>query len=279
MGPRRLRRGAAGEAEAEVMRRSPHAQEHHPRDGSVTKGSRQSAGGPHDIEEPWRTALRMAWEAHRSGNVGVGAVITDAAGAIVATGRNRVVDAEAPAGRLRATYLAHAEMDVLAQLPHGDYPDHTLWTTLEPCLMCASAVVLSHVGSLRYAAADPLWSGIDRLPSLNAQVARRWPIRSGPVPGPVGAFCALLPLVWAMRRKPEGVVARAYAEHDPAMLALGRRCLQDRTLEELSATSVEEALQLLWTDLCHVAEPPEDAWSAPRHRRSSPRLRPVLNLD
>ncbi len=187
----------------------------------------------------------MAWEAHDSGNVGVGSVLTDPAGAIVATGRNRVLDAEAPAGRLHATYLAHAEMDVLAQLPHGDYPDHTLWTTLEPCLMCASAVVLSHVGSLRYAAADPLWSGIDRLPALNAQVARRWPIRCGPLTGPVAAFCGLLPLVWAMRRKSEGVVARAYAEHDPRLLALGRRLVGDGTLDALLGRSVEEALERL----------------------------------
>jgi tRNA(adenine34) deaminase len=114
----------------------------------------------------------MAWQAHCSGNLGVGAVLTDPAGVIVATGRNRGGDVEAPSGRLHTTYLAHAEMDVLALLPHGDYPDHTLWTTLEPCLMCASAVVLSHVGTVRYAAADPLWAGIERLPDLNAQVAR-----------------------------------------------------------------------------------------------------------
>jgi tRNA(Arg) A34 adenosine deaminase TadA len=98
----------------------------------------------------------MAWQAHCRGNLGVGAVLTGPAGVIVAAGRNRVRDVEAPRGRLHTTYLAHAEMDVLAQLPHGDYPDHTLWTTLEPCLMCASAVVLSHVGIVRYAAADPL---------------------------------------------------------------------------------------------------------------------------
>jgi tRNA(Arg) A34 adenosine deaminase TadA len=38
----------------------------------------------------------MAWQAHCSGNVGVGAVLTDSTGVIVATGRNRVLDAEAP---------------------------------------------------------------------------------------------------------------------------------------------------------------------------------------
>ncbi|MGH6943268.1 MAG: hypothetical protein ACREH6_03480, partial [Geminicoccaceae bacterium] len=59
------------------------------------------------IGEPWRTALRLAWEAHAKGNLGVGCVLTDGAGAIVAAGRNRVIDADAPPGRLRSTYLAH----------------------------------------------------------------------------------------------------------------------------------------------------------------------------
>jgi tRNA(adenine34) deaminase len=210
------------------------------------------------IGEPWRAALGLAWEAHGAGNIGVGAVLTDPAGAIIATGRNRVFDADAPPGRLRSTWLAHAEMDALAQLPHGDYPEHTLWTTLEPCLMCASAVVLSHVGTVRYAAADPLWSGIDHLPGLNAQAARRWPIRCGPLRGPVAAFCGLLPLVWAVRRKADGVVARAYQKHDPALLDLARRLIGEGVLDELRGGSVEEASTRLWDDLCAVAAMAED---------------------
>jgi tRNA(adenine34) deaminase len=207
------------------------------------------------VGEPWRTALRLAWEAHGTGNIGVGAVLTDPAGAIVATGRNRVFDGDAPPGRLRSTYLAHAEMDVLAQLPHGDYPGHVLWTTLEPCLMCASAVVLSHVGTVRYAAGDPLWSGIDRLPDLNAQVGRRWPIRHGPLRGAIAAFCGLLPLVWAVRRKADGVVARAYQEHDPVLLALARRLVRDGVLDELRGGSLDQALARLWDDLCTIEAP------------------------
>ena len=210
------------------------------------------------IGEPWRAALRLAWEAQGRGNIGVGAVLTDRAGEIVASGRNRVFDADAPPGRLRSTWLAHAEMDALAQLSHGDYPDHTLWTTLEPCLMCASAVVLSHVGNVRYAATDPLRSGIDRVAGLNAQAARRWPIRHGPMRGPVAAFCGLLPLVWAVRRKADGVVARAYQEHDPALLELARRLIGEGVLDELRGGSVEEASTRLWDDLCAVAAMAED---------------------
>ena len=225
-----------------------------------------------DLGEPWRVALRMAWQAHGRGNVGVGSVLTDSTGVIVATGRNRVLDAEAPSGRLHSTYLAHAEMDVLAQLPQGEYPEHALWSTLEPCLMCASAVVLSHVGAVRYASTDPLWSGIDRLPALNGQVARRWPVRCGPLPGPVGAFCGLLPLVWSIRQKDDGVVARAYAEHDPALLALGRRLVGDGTLDQLLGASIEQVLERLWPELCQVAAPVEGTWPGPESRRDDPRL-------
>jgi tRNA(Arg) A34 adenosine deaminase TadA len=219
-------------------------------------GERSRQRGIAAVDEPWRVALRMAWQAHCSGNVGVGSVLTDGTGAIVATGRNRVLDAEAPPGRPHSTYLAHAEMDVLVQLPQGDYPEHTLWSTLEPCLMCAAAVVLSHVGTVCYAAADPLWSGIERLPALNAQVARRWPVRRGPLPGPIGAWCGLLPLVWAIRRKSDGVVARAYAAHHPALLALGGRLVRDGTLDDLLGASIEAVLERLWGVLSEVTEPP-----------------------
>ena len=41
------------------------------------------------LEEPWRTAVTLAWEAYVGGNVGVGAVLTDPRGRIVAVGRNR----------------------------------------------------------------------------------------------------------------------------------------------------------------------------------------------
>jgi tRNA(Arg) A34 adenosine deaminase TadA len=85
------------------------------------------------LEEPWRIALTLAWEAYVGGSIAVGAVLTDPQGRVVAVGRNRVSDKEAPPGRLRSTFIAHAELDVLGQLKPSDYRRHTLWTTLEPC--------------------------------------------------------------------------------------------------------------------------------------------------
>ncbi len=136
-----------------------------------------------ELDAAWQLALAQAWRAHVLGNIGVGAVLTDRTGFIVGKGRNRVVDTSAPPGRLHGNYLAHAEMDVLAQLPAGDYEHHTLWTTLEPCLLCLSAIVTSHVGAVRFAAPDPLWDGLEELRGINAQVDKRWPRRIGPLTG------------------------------------------------------------------------------------------------
>jgi tRNA(Arg) A34 adenosine deaminase TadA len=202
-----------------------------------------------ELDAAWQRALAQAWRAHVLGNIGVGAVLTDRTGFIVAEGRNRVVDTSAPPGRLHANYLAHAEIDVLAQLPVGDYERHTIWTTLEPCLLCTSAVVTSHVGIVRFVASDPLWVGLDQLPGINAQVAGRWPERIGPIGGPIAAFCAVLPLVWFFRTQGGGAAVRAYESEHGGLVEMARRLSESRTLDPLGGYPVEAVLDLLWPDL------------------------------
>jgi tRNA(Arg) A34 adenosine deaminase TadA len=105
--------------------------------------------------EPWRACLELSWEAYLAGSVPVGAVVVDPAGEIVARGRNRAFEAHL-AGSLAGTRLAHAEVDALAQLPTtGRYSGHVLYSALEPCLLCLGAALLSTVGTIRYAGADP----------------------------------------------------------------------------------------------------------------------------
>ncbi len=204
------------------------------------------------LARPWRQALAQAWVAHGAGNIGVGAVLTDDAGAIVAEGRNRIADATAPPGRLRSTFIAHAEMDVLAQLPPGDYPGHTVWTTLEPCLLCSSAIVMSSVGNVRYAARDWLWDGIAGLADINDFVARRWPTRTGPLDSPIAVFCELLPVLWFVTRKPDGAVVGRYADRHPVLLRLAERLASDGGVASLRGRSVDAALAALWDDLLAV---------------------------
>jgi tRNA(adenine34) deaminase len=97
-----------------------------------------------------RLALEQALAAARAGEVPVGAVLVHEE-RVIATGANRPISACDP--------TAHAEIEALragAQVL-GSYrlTDTTLYVTLEPCLMCAAAVVHARVRRLVYGAFDP----------------------------------------------------------------------------------------------------------------------------
>lgn len=100
--------------------------------------------------EYMRLALEQARAAARAGEVPVGAVLVYEE-RVIATGANRPISACDP--------TAHAEIEALragAQVL-GSYrlTDTTLYVTLEPCLMCAAAVVHARVRRLVYGAFDP----------------------------------------------------------------------------------------------------------------------------
>ena len=95
-------------------------------------------------------ALELARQAEAAGEVPVGAVIVKD-GVIIAEGSNRPIGANDP--------TAHAEIVALraAGQALGTYrlTGTTLYVTLEPCAMCASAMVHARVQRLVYAASDP----------------------------------------------------------------------------------------------------------------------------
>jgi tRNA(adenine34) deaminase len=98
-----------------------------------------------------RQALAEAEAAAYAADVPVGAVVLDAAGTVVGRGHNqREADAD-PA--------AHAEILALrmAGKSRGDWrlDDCTLVVTLEPCTMCAGALLAGRLARLVYGAADP----------------------------------------------------------------------------------------------------------------------------
>ena len=101
-----------------------------------------------------RQALALAEHAARRGEVPVGAVLVrdDGSGdAVVGQGSNRVIGSSDP--------TAHAEINALrdaaARLGNYRLPDTTLYVTLEPCLMCAGALVHARVKRLVFGAREP----------------------------------------------------------------------------------------------------------------------------
>lgn len=111
-----------------------------------------------------RRALDLAAVAAESGEVPVGAVIT-LGEEIVAEARNSM------RGNLDPT--AHAEMVAIrhaaTRLGRSRLDGCTLWVTLEPCAMCASAIALARIESLRFAAEDPKGGGVVHGPRIFSQ--------------------------------------------------------------------------------------------------------------
>ena len=97
-----------------------------------------------------RHALRLAERAGAEGEVPVGAVLIKD-GEVVGEGWNRPIATHDPS--------AHAELLALraAAAAVGNYRllDTTLYVTLEPCVMCAGAIIHARVARVVYGAGDP----------------------------------------------------------------------------------------------------------------------------
>lgn len=121
-----------------------------------SKGGDAAAGGLVDDAGWMRHALQLAAQAAAEGEVPVGAVLVKD-GELVAEGWNRPIALHDPS--------AHAEMLALraaaARLGNYRLTGTTLYVTLEPCVMCAGAIVHARVGRLVFGARDPRAGAVD----------------------------------------------------------------------------------------------------------------------
>jgi len=101
-------------------------------------------------EERMEEALALAEEAMADGEVPVGCVIVDGSGQVIGRGRNRRERDK------RAT--AHAEILAIEEAcqARGDWrlSDCSLYVTLEPCPMCAGAIINARIGKVFFGARD-----------------------------------------------------------------------------------------------------------------------------
>src|SRR5947208_9149956 len=95
-------------------------------------------------------AIALAEEAAADGEIPIGAVVVDRDGRIIGRGRNR---------RESGDPLGHAEIYAIAEAARavGDWrlEGTTMVVTLEPCAMCAGALVNARIERLIFAASDP----------------------------------------------------------------------------------------------------------------------------
>ncbi len=130
-----------------------------------------------DLEALMIEALAEADLAAAGGDVPVGAVLADDRGTIVARGHNRREQSTDPSGhaeiealRAAAKAIGQWRMDAL-----------TMVVTLEPCVMCAGALVNARIGRLVYGCRDEKAGAVDSLFVLgrDPRLNHRFPIRGG----------------------------------------------------------------------------------------------------
>lgn len=130
-----------------------------------------------------RRALELAREAMADGDVPVGAVVADRDGRIIGEGRNR--------REQRRSAVCHAEIEAIRQAcaARNDWrlDGCALYVTLEPCPMCAGAVINARIPVLVYGAKEPLTGSCGSVLNLFEE---RYGFHPAIYGGVLGAECA-----------------------------------------------------------------------------------------
>lgn len=115
-----------------------------------------------DLEKYMREALALAREAAEAGEVPVGCVVFDEAGEIIGRGRNRREEAR--------DACAHAEVEAIraacAQRGSWNLSGCGIAVTLEPCPMCAGAIINARFSLVAYGAKEPLSGSVGSVINL-----------------------------------------------------------------------------------------------------------------
>ena len=110
-----------------------------------------------ELDTAWQKVFELSWESYREGNLPIGAIIVDADGNLLSSGRNRYVASK----RFPNCKVDHAETECIQELDINKYPDlgkYTLYTSMEPCPMCIGTIIMSNLKKVRVAAHDS-WAG------------------------------------------------------------------------------------------------------------------------
>jgi tRNA(adenine34) deaminase len=145
----------------------------------------RSEATPTGHEQMMALAIERAREAERHGDVPIGAVIARDGEPLATAGNER---------ELRADPTAHAEVLAIraaaGALGGWRLSDTTLYVTLEPCAMCAGAIVLARIPAVVYGASDPKAGAAGSVLDVLAEPALNH--RPEVTGGVLGAECAAL---------------------------------------------------------------------------------------
>ena len=184
-------------------------------------------------EYAMRIALDQAQNAWLAGEVPVGAVIMRA-GQVIATGYNRPITTHDPTAHAEIVALRHAAQ----LLENYRLPECELFVTLEPCAMCAMALMHARFKRVVFAATDPKTGVAGSVLDLfgNRQLNHHTAIVGGVLADPASA---MLKRFFAERR------AQIRAERDAVRAAAARQALHGLdVIEEEAMLPVAQVVEL-----------------------------------
>lgn len=213
------------------------------------------------LPSPERTVLELAWASCLAGTTGVGAVILDRSMSIIASGCNATRSCSRMGMPIESSYVAHAEINALARIPTDvSLKECLVLTSLMPCVMCAGAMVMAHVGAVRYIGPDPLFRELATLATLNEFVGEQWPVYEA---GPDDEWAIIAMFLGAHSKavtKPNGPTIAALDRHEPEVAELLREARRNGVVADAAAlgTSLSDFLRGSWHNISAATD----------HRRS-----------
>jgi tRNA(adenine34) deaminase len=152
------------------------------------------------IHRQWMNrALELAQKAGNGGDVPVGAVIINSSGNVIAEGENRKERDQDP--------TAHAEILALQKaakvLQTWRLENCTLYVTLEPCPMCAGAILQGRIGLLVYGVDDPKTGAIRTVANIPDSAASNHRLRV--IGGVLESACRLELQLWFANRRQSNI--------------------------------------------------------------------------
>ena len=112
-----------------------------------------------EIEEGFRYAFSSALRAYQRGSTAIGCAIMNANNECVSLGENSIYVSDTDQKeKINNHNLAHAEINAILKAGSGrnaDVSNYTLYTTMEPCIMCFGATVMCYYKKVKFASLDP----------------------------------------------------------------------------------------------------------------------------
>ena len=171
----------------------------------------------HSHEIYMRIALKEAWKAYDLGEVPIGALVVDEEGTVLSKAFNETI--------MRKDPTAHAEILALRQaaraIDNYRLSNCTLYVSVEPCIMCAGAMVHARVQEVVFGAFDEKWGSLKSLFRIGED--ERLNHRFSVVSGVLEADCADLMRQFFRERRNE----KAEEEMDPPLYVI-----DDEVVEE-----------------------------------------------